>query len=398
MIGEVLLKARKNKHYTMAQVAEMVGVTAGYISNLEKNRLEPSLSLLRDLADKLGVPPSVLITEEIPESVTVIRAEERPSLMFRNLPFKSDVLSPLYWHSRGTDEIEAVQINSPTGIMIPLSSISGDADICIYVLSGAVTYHFGTNSASVDAGGSIFIPRHTGDRIETSSGCKTELIWMTKSLSSVLHSKPVKSKKETIDISNRELNSHLHLLGERIRYLRKSCGIGVKTFAENVGVTPAYISQIERDLTEPSLRVLRRIAKELDVELTLLFASDMPSNIFITETEKRDVMRIVDSNSLLQLLVPYQTLDDRMPDMSVVLVELGAGQADSDESIIHDFDELCIVLEGGVEYQTNVGTYPITAGDCLYIRKGFHHTIFNPHDTHAKILVVLGSALQRKFR
>lgn len=398
MIGEVLRKARKNKRYTMAQIAEMVGVTTGYISNLEKNRLEPSLSLLRNLADKLGVAPSSLISDETAEFVTVIRASEHPRLRYHNLPLDCVVLSPLYWHNTCADEIEAVLIYAEPERMIPLSSVSSDADICIYVLSGSVTYHFGAGSIPVSAGGSIFIPRNTGERIETAADSGAQMIWMTKSLASIQQMSPVKEKQTNAKPSERAAHSHLQLLGERIRSLRKSHGIDLKTFAQTVGVTPAYISQIERDLTEPSLRVLRRIAKELHVELTLLFASDMPSNVFVTQRDKRDIMRIVESNSLLQLLVPYQTLDERMPDMSVVLVDLGAGQADSAESIVHDYDELCIVLEGGVEYQTPEGTYPILAGDTLYIRKGIHHTIFNSHDESARILVVLGSALHRSYR
>jgi mannose-6-phosphate isomerase-like protein (cupin superfamily) len=124
----------------------------------------------------------------------------------------------------------------------------------------------------------------------------------------------------------------------------------------------------------------------------------MPSNVLVTVSGKRDQLRIADSKARLQHLVPYHTTDGRTPDMSVVLVELDAQEADTDDSIVHDYDELCLVLEGGVEYQTPEGTYSLGTGDSLYIRKGIRHTIYNGHEVAARILVVLGSEIQRKLR
>jgi len=396
MIGEVLRKARKAKHYTMAELAAMVGVTAGYISNLEKNRLEPSLTLLRELCDKLDIPPSTMIMEENVESVTLMRSGERPFLKFSNLPCMCEVLTPLYWHCADTEELEAIRLAPPPGTVINLEDVSRDADICVYVLSGEITYHYGDCLLVIESDGSVFIPRNTVCRIENTGQTDAVMIWITKALFTVRQAATIKVKREEPRPAE-SANPRLKLVGERIRELRKSYGIPVKTFAEIVGVTPAYISQIERNLTEPSLRVLRRIAKELKVELTLLFASDMPANVMTTAGGKRDVLTIADGNALVQLLVPYHTADERSPDMSVVLVELGPGQADSDESIVHDYDEFCIVLEGSVEYQTPEGVYALSENDCLYIRKGIHHTIYNPHDSKVKMLVVLGSVLQRKL-
>lgn len=397
MIGEILRKARKSRHYTMSEVAAMVGVSTGYISNLEKNRLEPSLTLLREFSDKLGIPASILIMEDAIEYVTVVRSLERPRVKYGNLSCICEVLTPLNWHCSEKEEIDAIQITAPPGYILSLDSVSGDTDICVYVLSGEITYHYGGNAMPVGQDGSLFIPRNSGYRIENTAMMDTVMIWMTKTLSSVYPDEP-DIIKETEKQRPENGNTQLKLLGERIRDLRKSHGIGVKSFAEIVGVTPTYISQIERNITDPSLRVLRRIAKVLNVELTLLFASDMPSDVLVTTHGTRDVLKIPDSNTRFQLMMPYHTADERSPDMSVVLVDLAAGQVDSEDSIVHDYDELCIVLEGCVEYHTPEGIYSISEGDSLYIRKGIHHTIHNPHDQDAKLLAVLGSVFRRRFR
>lgn len=397
MIGEILRKARQSKKYKISEVAAMVGVTAGCISNLEKNRLEPSLTLLRELSDKLGIPASSLIMEDAVEYVTVIRKAERSCVKFSNMPCACEVLTPLNWHRARSEELEAIQITAPAGTVISHDSFSGDTDICIYVLKGEITYHYGGNTVTVGQDGSLFIPRSNGYSIENSGPCDTVMIWLTKMLTAVHETASDVIKEEAPRPSEGE-NNQLQLIGNRIRDLRKAHGLGVKTFAQTVGVTPAYISQIERNMTEPSLRVLRNIAKVLNVELMLLFASDMPSDVLVTKHGCRDTMTIAGDNARFQLMMPYHTVDGRSPDMSVVVVTIGAGQADSEESIVHDYDEVCIVLEGGVEYHTPNGVYALEAGDSLYIRKGIQHTIYNKKDQDAKLLAILGSVFRRRFR
>ena len=47
------------------------------------------------------------------------------------------------------------------------------------------------------------------------------------------------------------------MLGEHVRNIRKKRGITLKELAEKTGLSIGYISQIERDLTDPSLSTLR---------------------------------------------------------------------------------------------------------------------------------------------
>ena len=42
------------------------------------------------------------------------------------------------------------------------------------------------------------------------------------------------------------------MLGEHVRNMRKKRGITLKELAEKTGLSIGYISQIERDLTDPS--------------------------------------------------------------------------------------------------------------------------------------------------
>ncbi len=61
-------------------------------------------------------------------------------------------------------------------------------------------------------------------------------------------------------------------LGAVIRASRTQAGLSLRVLAERTGVSNAYLSQIERGLHEPSLSVLRAVARALGVPLEALLA------------------------------------------------------------------------------------------------------------------------------
>ena len=60
-------------------------------------------------------------------------------------------------------------------------------------------------------------------------------------------------------------------LGMRIRYLRKQKGMSQLDLSLEAEVNKNYISDLERGSRNPSLLVLERIAKALDIDLSTLF-------------------------------------------------------------------------------------------------------------------------------
>lgn len=60
-------------------------------------------------------------------------------------------------------------------------------------------------------------------------------------------------------------------LGMRIRYLRKQKGMSQLDLALEADINKNYISDLERGNRNPSLMILEKIAKALDVSLEILF-------------------------------------------------------------------------------------------------------------------------------
>ena len=62
-------------------------------------------------------------------------------------------------------------------------------------------------------------------------------------------------------------------LGRRIKTLRKELGLTQEDLAFEVGVNRSYMGFIERGERNPSLAMLKKIAKALEVSLSVLFQS-----------------------------------------------------------------------------------------------------------------------------
>ena len=66
--------------------------------------------------------------------------------------------------------------------------------------------------------------------------------------------------------------TQLETLGEFLRTQRKLANLSLRDLAAMTDLSNAYLSQIERGMHEPSVRVLRSIAQALDLSANTLLA------------------------------------------------------------------------------------------------------------------------------
>ena len=60
-------------------------------------------------------------------------------------------------------------------------------------------------------------------------------------------------------------------LGARIRYLRQQKGFSIEDLALEADINRNYLGDLERGMRNPTLIILNKIAKALDIDLTTLF-------------------------------------------------------------------------------------------------------------------------------
>lgn len=73
-----------------------------------------------------------------------------------------------------------------------------------------------------------------------------------------------------------QTHRHSTTLGVDIRALRRARGLTLQQLADDLGRSVGWLSQVERDMSEPGIDDLRALAKALDVSISTLF-SNAPS-------------------------------------------------------------------------------------------------------------------------
>jgi transcriptional regulator with XRE-family HTH domain len=112
---------------------------------------------------------------------------------------------------------------------------------------------------------------------------------------------------------NDGVNSQLDALGAFIRAQRKLAHLSLRDLADRAQVSNPYLSQIERGLHEPSMRVLRSIAKALNLSAETILAE---AGLFDGDTDLGDADQPADAEIAVRA-DPYLTVEQKDSLLSV---------------------------------------------------------------------------------
>lgn len=163
--------------------------------------------------------------------------------------------------------------------------------------------------------------------------------------------------------------------GSKIRQLRQAKGLTLQELAAQTQTTAGYLSQLERDLVDPSLSTLRKIAQALNTPLFSLVDSQDDATRIIRRN-KRQKIAFADSNVILEILTPK--LDSAPDEVFVLTFTLGAQKWSNSERVSHNVDECFYAQKGELEVLVGNETYFLHQGDSIYIRANTPHNIYNP--------------------
>ena len=79
-------------------------------------------------------------------------------------------------------------------------------------------------------------------------------------------------------------------LGPRIRSLRQARQVTLRELAERAGVTESFLSQVEREVTSPSIASVQRIARALDLGIAELFVDEPPLGRVVRRADRRRIV------------------------------------------------------------------------------------------------------------
>jgi transcriptional regulator with XRE-family HTH domain len=178
-------------------------------------------------------------------------------------------------------------------------------------------------------------------------------------------------------------------VGARLRAARKERGLTMSEVAERAGLTPGFISQLERDLTSASLSSLYRICAVLGLRVGALF-DDVPTGRLIRREEQaRRSLPIGDAEHLL-----LSSSEERRFHVTESHIPPG-GSAGREQYTLPADVELVYVLRGSLELRVRDETHLLEEGDTFTYSPRDPHTWRNASDSDEA--VVLWTALPNPY-
>lgn len=173
-------------------------------------------------------------------------------------------------------------------------------------------------------------------------------------------------------------------VGSRIRRMREARGMTLSAFAKEVGVSPGLISQVERDLTDPSLATLRRIARSLQVPMFNLFQDDASV----------DPVRVVRREGRMSIRSPHGHLTYSRVSAGAGALEVLEGVLDpagssSEELWSHPSEECVLVLAGELTVHVGDEQWVIGEGDSCSFDSRLPHRYMNPTDQSCRFVLAV---------
>lgn len=157
-------------------------------------------------------------------------------------------------------------------------------------------------------------------------------------------------------------------IGTKIKRLRLKCNLTQEELAARCELSKGFISQLENDLTSPSIETLDDIVTALGTSLKQFFADDDEQIVFRAE----DHFVKEDEDSTVRWLVTNSQKNEMEP----ILVTLRPnGETDSD--MPHEGEEFGYIIEGCVRLMIGDKEIDCKKGDSFYFTADKAHCIKN---------------------
>ncbi len=171
-------------------------------------------------------------------------------------------------------------------------------------------------------------------------------------------------------------------IGNKIKMLRVKNGLTQEELADRSELSKGFISQIERDLTSPSIATLVDLLQCLGTNLKDFFNEIDDEKLVFSRDDA-----FVKENPELQHEIRWIVPDSQKNRMEPIILKLAAGGA-SETDDPHEGEEFGYVLAGSIFVNLANRKYRVRKDESFYFKPNAVHSISNAGKTEAKLLWV----------
>lgn len=169
-------------------------------------------------------------------------------------------------------------------------------------------------------------------------------------------------------------------IGSKIKHLRKQKGLTLEELASRSELSKGFLSQLERNLTSPSIATLDDLLEALGLSLSEFFREDTDERFIF---RKNDFFVDEKDGCRISWIVP----NSQKNEMETIMLELEPG-GKSFELAPHTGEEFIYVLEGAASLYCDGKRGYIKKGETAYLHGKSFHYLQNDKKTTAKVIWV----------
>ena len=168
-------------------------------------------------------------------------------------------------------------------------------------------------------------------------------------------------------------------IGMKIKRLRTLCGLTLGELADRCELTKGFISQVENNLTSPTISTLNDILIALGTNLSDFFKESKSDEKVVFGSDDYIVKNA--DNQEITWLVPNSQKNEMEP----ILIEIYPHSSTTID-MPHEGQEFGYVLEGEIILSIENKEYNCKKGESFYFTTDRNHYIKNETDENAKVI------------
>ena len=199
--------------------------------------------------------------------------------------------------------------------------------------------------------------------------------------------------RKDADAKKQDANLVSEQVGKKIRELRKSRRLSIRSLAELSGLSVNTLSLIENGKTSPSVTTLQQLAQSLHLPIAALFEGNEPRTEIVYQ-KASDRQQITFPQGHMEKVNTGASPTGYEP--FIIRLELGANSGDI--PVNYPGREFIYCLEGHITYFIEDEVYPLAPGDSLIFNAHAPHAWRNTASTGSSALIVVCPEPVQEYR
>jgi len=178
------------------------------------------------------------------------------------------------------------------------------------------------------------------------------------------------------------------IVGANLRRLRVKRGLSLERMAKASGVSRAMLGQIELGHSTPTINVVWKIARALDVSFATLITEHAATSTAIVLRDRAKLLTSHDGSFTSRALFPFDE------PRNVEFYELNLAAHSVEEANAHPVGttENLVVTSGELELIVGKARHQLSTGDAIFFEADVPHSYRNPGSTNLTMYLVMSYA------